>query len=213
MDLHINKLSNKQFTAMVSLKYLINSVENVYKKDIKEIEDEYSSEKISEEYSEYIISSSTNDNIYIDSLVLFTKEKFENNYTDITIDNFIVADGISKLIIMNNLLITKEFILKRIDLDNIGVFKDLYKSVFTAQTNLPGYYLDAVLASLRSRFNNNIRKFEMEFLMNKIALTIVTNSDENYMREYITNKNIINKLLTSDELSKKIKFKMIPYID
>ena len=211
MDLHINKLSNKQFTAMVSLKYLINSVENVYKKDIKEIEDEYSSEKISEEYSEYIISSSTNDNIYIDSLVLFTKEKFENNYTDITIDNFIVADGISKLIIMNNLLITKEFILKRIDLDNIGVFKDLYKSVFTAQTNLPGYYLDAVLASLRSRFNNNIRKFEMEFLMGKIALTIVTNSDENYMREYITNKNIINKLLTSDELSKKIKFKLIPY--
>lgn len=213
MNLHINKLSNKQFTAMVSLKYLIRSVENVYKKDIKEIENEYSSEKISEEYSEYIISSSTNDNIYIDSLVLFTKEKFENNYTDITIDNFIVADGISKLIIMNNLLITKEFILKRIDLDNIGVFKDLYKSVFTAQTNIPGYYLDAVLANLRSRFNNDIRKFEMEFLMSKVALTIVTNSDENYMREYITNKNIINKLLTSDELSKKIKFKMIPYID
>lgn len=213
MNLTINKLSNKCFTSMVSLKYLLNSVEKVYKKDIKEITKEYSSDIFSEEYSEYIISSSTNDNIFVDSIVLFTKEKFETNYKDITVDNFIVADGISKLIIMSNLLTTKEFILKRIDLDNIGVFKDLYKSLFIAQTNLPGYYLDAVLASLRSKFKNDIRKFEMEFLMDKIVLTIVTNSDEGYMREYITNKNIINKLLTSDELSKKIRFKMIPYID
>lgn len=211
MDLHITKLSNKQFTATVSLKYLLKSVENVYQKDIKKIEAKYSSEKTSEEYSEYIILSSSNDNIYIDSIVLFTKEKFESNYTDITINNFIVADGMSKLIIMNNLLTIKEFILKRVDADNISVFKELYKSVFIAQTNIPGYYFDAVLAILHSKFKDDIRKFEMEFLMNKITLIIVSDSNEDYMKEYITNKNIINKLLTSDELSKKIRFKMIPY--
>lgn len=211
MNLNIHKLSNKCFTSMVSLKYFLNSVEEVYKKDFDEIEYEYSSEKVSEEYSEYIISSSTNDNIYIDNIIIFTEEKFETNYTDIKIDKFIVADGISKLIIMNNLLTAKEFVLKRIDLDNIKVFRDLYRSVFIAQTHLPAYYLDAVLASLYSKFKSDIKKFEMEFLMDKIALTIITNSNENYMREYITNKNIINKLLTSEELSKKIKFKMIPY--
>lgn len=213
MELNINKLTNKQFVSMVPLNYLLSSVENKYKKSIKEIENEYSSEKITEEFSEYIISSLTNDNIYVDNIVLFTKEKFESNDTNIKINNFIIADGLSKLIIINNLIKTKEFILKRIDYDNIHIFKDLYKTLFIAQTNIPGYYLDAILITLRSKFNNNIEKFAMEYLSIVIAVNIITQSDENYMMEYITNKNITNKLLTSSELSKKIQFKMIPYID
>lgn len=212
MKININKLTNKHFTSTVSLKYLLQCVEKNYNKSIKEISHEYSSEKITEEFSEYIISSSTNDNVYTDNIVLFTKEKFESNYTEISIDKFIVADGISKLIIMNNLLLTKEFVLKRLDYDNINIFKELYKSLFTAQTNLPCYYLDALLATLRSKFNNNIVKFEREYLIRNISVSIITGSDEDYMTEYITNKNITNKLLTSSELSKKIRFKMIPYI-
>lgn len=211
MDLRINKLTDKCFTSTISLRCLINSIEDVYKKNIKEIEEDYSSEKVSEEYSEYIISSTNNNNVYIDNIVLFTKEKFGNNHTDIKIDKFIVGDGISKLIILNNLLTTKEFILKRIDSENIEIFRVLYRSVFTSQTHIPGYYLDAVLANLYSKFNKDIGRFSKEYLREKICLTIITDSSEEYMTDYIINKNIINKLLSSEELSKKVNFKLSPY--
>lgn len=212
MNLKIHKLNNNCFVSNISVVSLLTEISRVYKKSISEIKKEYSSEKISEEYSEYIISSIGN-SIFIDNIILFTKEDFKSNDLDIKIDNFIVADGLSKLIIMHNLLIAKEFVLRRIDLDNIKVFKDLYKGLFIAQTHLPGYYLDAVISILNSKFKNDIRKFEMEFLMEKVALTVVTNSDENSMVDYMINKNIINKLLTSNELYRKTKFKMIPYND
>lgn len=212
MNLKIHKLNNNCFVSNISVTYLLSEISRVYKKSISEIKKEYSSEKISEEYSEYIISSIGN-STFIDNIVLFTKEDFKVNDLDIKIDNFIIADGLNKLIIMHNLLIAKDFVLKRIDLDNINVFKDLYKGLFIVQTHLPGYYLDAVLSSLRSKFKGDIRKFDMEFLMEKVTLTIVTNSNENSMVDYMINKNIINKLLTSDELYRKTKFKMIPYND
>ena len=212
MNLKIHKLNNNCFVSNISVTYLLSEISRVYKKSISEIKKEYSSEKISEEYSEYIISSIGN-STFIDNIVLFTKEDFKVNDLDIKIDNFIIADGLNKLIIMHNLLIAKDFVLKRIDLDNINVFKDLYKGLFIVQTHLPGYYLDAVLSSLRSKFKGDIRKFDMEFLMEKVTLTIVTNSNENSMVDYMINKNIINKLLTSNELYRKTKFKMIPYND
>lgn len=211
MDVRIMKLSNKHFVSNISISELISSVEKVYEKDMKLIENEYSSEMLSEEYCEYIISSATNDNVFVDNIVLFTKEKYNHNYENIKINSFVVADGITKLIIINKLLIAKEFILKRVDSDNIKVFRDLYKNLFSKETSIPSYYFDAVLATLTIKYKGDIRKFNLEFLKNKMPVTIVSSTDEDYIREYIMNKNLTNKLITYSELQKKINFKLKPY--
>lgn len=213
MKLNISQLNNNHFVSVVHLDYLIYSIEKVYGKKIKEIEKEYDSKKISEDYSEYVISSLTTNNSYLDNIILFTKEDIESSKKHIELDKFIVADGFSKLFIMNNLLKTKEFILKRINLANIEAFEELYKGVFTKQTQIPMFYLKIVLMRLHSTYKNNIIKFANEFLMQKNPLTLISSVNEYTMSEYISNKNITNKLLTSDTLNKQIKFKMLPYIE
>lgn len=211
MKVNISRLNNEHYVSTISIDYLLYSIEKNYNKSIKTIEKEYSSEKISEDYSEYVISSILNCNLYLDSIVLFTKEKFERTNDVITINKFVVADGISKLIIINNLLETKNFILRRISDDNINIFKDLYKELFIKQTQIPGYYLDIVLGRLKSTYAHNINTFAKEFLNNKMSITIVTGSNKYSISEYISHKNVVNKLLTPTELSKKINFKMTPY--
>lgn len=211
MKVNISRLNNEHYVSTISIDYLLYSIEKNYNKSIKTIEKEYSSEKISEDYSEYVISSILNSNLYLDSIVLFTKEKFEQTNDVITINKFVVADGISKLIIINNLLETKNFILRRINDDNINIFKDLYKGLFIKQTQIPGYYLDIILGRLKTTYAHNINTFAKEFLNNKMSVTIVTNSNKYSISEYISHKNIVNKLLTPNELSKKINFKIAPY--
>ena len=211
MNFKIHKLTDYHFVSSVSIKDFINNISKVYNKNMFEISKEYAPENISEEYREYVVLSATSNKVFLDNLVLFTKEKFNNESSSIKIDKFVLGDGFSKLIILNNLLITKEFILKRLDVLNITVFKDLYKDVFVKQTNLPLYYLNTTLAILKSTFDNDIKKFEKEFLNNNIHLNIVAEATEDFMIEYIINKNMINKLYSSQSLKNKIDFKLLPY--
>lgn len=211
MQLQVHKLTNTCFTSLVSVKDLLTSIEKVYDSDMETIHSEYSSEEISQEYSEYVISTLMSNKTYMDNIVLFTKESFKHNYSDIKINNFIVADGLSRIIVLHNLLKTKEFILKRADFSNIHAFKELYGNVFNIQTGIPRYYLDAVWANLYSKYNCDIRKFNLEFMRNQIHVNIASDSTESSMIEYISNKNFTNKFLTNEQLSKKINFKLKPY--
>ena len=213
MNFKVHKLTNYHFISSVKIKDLINEVSRVYNKSRIEISKEYAPENISEEYYEYIILSATSEKVFLDNLVLFTKEKFDGEFSDIKINKFVLGDGFSKLIILNNLLITKEFISKRLDILNIGVFKDLYKDVFKSQTKLSLYYLNVTLAILKSNFNNDIERFEREFLNTDIHLNIITETNEDCIVEYIINKNMINKLYSSETLRNKIDFKLLPYKD
>lgn len=211
MKFNIHKLTNYHFISSVDIMDLINEISKIYKKSITEISKEYAPESMPEEYCEYIISSTSMEKIFLDNLVLFTKEKFEENDSEININKFVVGDGFSKIITINNLLITKDFILKRVDSLNIGVFKELYKDLFILQTGLPLYYFNAVLTIFTSKFKGDIRNFAMNFLNNKIHVNIVTETNEDFIVEYIVHKNMINKMYTSESLKNKINLKLEPY--
>lgn len=211
MKFRIHKLTSNHFISSVSIVDLINEISKTYKRSVRELSKEYAPENIPEEYCEYIISSTSIEKIFLDNLVLFTKEKFEGNDLEIDVNKFVVGDGFSKIITLNNLLITKDFILKRVDSLNIGVFKELYKDLFILQTGLPLYYFNAVLAIFKSKFNSDIRSFEMNFLNNKIHVNIVSETDEDFITEYIVHKNMINKMYTCESLKNKINLKLEPY--
>ena len=211
MDLSIIKLGDKNFVSTIDFNTLLDNIKRVYKMEIEDIEKEYFFKNINEEYSEYIISSIINNDMYLDNVILFTKEKFTDIKTTKNINNFVVADGLSKVIIMNRLQKTKEFVLKRISVDNIEIFKDLYRNLFIKQTNIPAHYLDIVLIHLKSKFNNDIIKFNQYFLNREIGISVITESNKECITEYITNKNIINKLLTYEGLNVRINLKLMPY--
>ena len=211
MKFKIHKLTNYHFISSVDIVDLINEISKTYKRSMVEISKEYAPENIPEEYCEYIISSTSMEKIFLDNLVLFTKEKFEGNDSEINVDKFVVGDGFSKIITINNLLITKDFILKRVDSLNISVFKELYKDLFILQTGLPLYYFNAVLAIFKSKFKGDVRDFAMNFLNNKIHVNIVTETNEDFITEYIVHKNMINKMYTCESLKNKINLKLEPY--
>lgn len=211
MKFNTYKLTNYHFISSVDIVDLINEISKIYKKSITEISKEYVPENIPEEFCEYIISSTSMEKVFLDNLVLFTKEKFEKNNSEIDIDKFVVGDGFSKIITINNLLITKDFILKRVDSLNIEIFKELYKDLFILQTGLPLYYLNAVLTIFTSKFKGDARNFAINFLNNKIHVNIVTETSEDYIVEYIIHKNMINKMYTPESLKNKINLKLEPY--
>lgn len=211
MKIKAFKLSSKHFVANVPVSTLLKKVEELYGKNMSQIEYDYIKERIPEEYREYMVSAVSDNETYLDNIVLFTEENFEDISSELEINNFIVADGFTRLIIFNKLLTAKDFILKEIDLENLTASRESYKGKFVKETNMPACYLDVVIAIINSKFKKDIKKFENEFLNSDIGVTIVSVKSQDCMKEYISNKNMSNKNISSQELFKKLNYKLKPY--